>query len=94
MPKPSFPVNAEGLKKISECRDVRDSLSNLESTLASMRSLADAAELLAEATSSDEDANKRLSAIYTLTSLIADYLGSARSEVETAYRVSCERKTA
>ena len=74
--------------------DVRDSLSNIEHMLASMRSLADAAELLAETTSSDEEANKRLSAIYTLTSLIADQLGSARVEVETAYRFSCDRKSA
>lgn len=72
--------------------DVRDFLSNIEHMLASMRSLADAAELLAETTSSDEEANKRLSAIYTLTSLIADHLGSARIEVENAYRFSCCQK--
>jgi len=80
--------------KTSSNFDVRDSLSNIEHMLASMRSLADAAELLAEAKSTDDEANKRLSAIYTLTSLIADHLGSARIEVETAYRFSCDRKTA
>lgn len=96
MPKPTFPVNAEGLSKSSgftvfqedlptgvSGREGHEALDRIEETLCQMKDYSYAALSMAEGRLLGSIENERLSAIYTLISTIRGNIRSLEGDYKT-----------